>query len=771
MIPSRQTLQRVSIPLTLGLVCFNAFLAWTNLTRTKSAIVRLERAQLIVQLASEILSEAREAESSQRGYLITGREDYLKPYLKAKEHIPGLLRQLQPLCDRSSSQRSYLQALTHLIKQRGAEFDREIVTRRDHGGREANAVVRSGEGQRTMEQINSTIRSMIDDERRGFRQLTQEGSLAYLQILNSVVIATAAALWALWLARKYRRGELQQSTAKDEATAQGRARLGAAIVGLEAAMISTDALGRVEMMNPAAEALTGYLLKEASGRPISEFLRLVNKATGSAVENSVARVVRSGIVKELPKETLLISRDGSRHLVEDSVSIVRDSTGQTIGLVLVLRDLTKARGAEAERVRILAAERAALARAEEAIRAKDQFLAILSHELRTPLNPIMLAVTSMLARENVSPEEIRPTLEMIRNNVALESRLIDDLLDIMRITRGKLSLKPVVVDTHALLHHALDVCQHELDKKGLGLVIDLAASEPYVLADPVRLEQVFWNLLKNAIKFTPTGGMVEIRTRLETEEKSGENTLVIEFADTGIGIERDLLSQVFEPFQQADQSITRRFGGLGLGLAISRGIIKAHHATLTAESPGRDHGTLFRIRLKSEPAPTTELPHAPEQPSPTPSQPPRALSHQHTPQTEEANQAPPSRKPGTPSPLLRVFLIEDEPTTLMVIARLLRRLGHNVTTAGSIQEAIMASDGVEFDVIISDIGLPDGSGHDLIRLLLTKWNVPSIALTGFGMQDDIRLSREAGFDVHLTKPIDFAKLLATIREVTSHMTI
>jgi len=765
MIPSRQTLQRVSIPLTLGLICFNALLAWVNLTRTKTAIVRLERAQLVVQIASEILSEAREAESSQRGYLITGREDYLKPYLKAKERIPGLLQQLEPLSDRAPSQRTYLKTLDQLIKQRGAELAEGIVARRDHGGREANAVVRSGEGQRIMEQINATIKAMVDDERRGFRQLTQEGSLAYLQILNSVLIATVAALWALWLARKYRRGELHQAVAKDEASAMGRARLGAAILGLDTAVISTDALGRVEMMNPAAEILIGYPLKETAGRSVSEFLRLVNMATGSSVENSVARAVRSGVVRELPKETLLVSRDRSRHLVEDSLSVVRGPAGQTIGLVLVLRDLTASRKAEAERERILAGERAALARAEEAIRAKDKFLAILSHELRTPLNPIMLAVTSMLARTNVTPEEIRPTMEMIRDNVALESRLIDDLLDIMRITRGKLTLKQAIVDAHALLHHALQVCQNDLEKKGLGLVIDLAATDTYVLADPVRLEQVFWNLLKNAIKFTPTGGTIEVRTRLEAKVKEGEQSLVIEFVDTGIGIEREVLAQVFEPFQQADQSITRRFGGLGLGLAISRGILDAHDASLTAESPGRDHGTLFRIRLKSEPTPVIEAPEVPKQSTQTP-HPPQAL-----PDRPARAAQPPALKPGAPSPLLRIFLIEDEPTTLMVIARLLRRLGHNVTTAGSIQEAIMASDGVEFDVIISDIGLPDGSGHDLIRLLLTKWNVPSIALTGFGMQDDIRMSREAGFDIHLTKPIDFAKLLATIREVTAHMPI
>jgi PAS domain S-box-containing protein len=389
-----------------------------------------------------------------------------------------------------------------------------------------------------------------------------------------------------------------------------------------------------------------------------------------------------------------------------------------------------------ERKRAEEALREAKREAEEANHAKTQFLAVLSHELRTPLNPILLAVTAMLERPE-EPEQLQTTLQMIRQNVNLQARLIDDLLDVMRIVRGKMPLHWEVADGHRLIDQAIQICRSEILGKELRIEVDLTAGEHHVNADPARLQQVFWNLIKNAVKFTPGGGLITIRTRNEDNEHAREGRLVVELSDTGIGIEPEVLPTIFDPFQQGETTITRKYGGLGLGLAICRGIVEAHGGTLIVESAGKDRGATFRVVLKALPRSVVEGDVVPDTGVPEPEAP------------------PPSS--------LRILVVEDEPATRRLMARLLGGLGHTVTTAGTISTALEAG---EFDLIVSDIGLPDGSGLDLMRRVVDRRGpVPAIALTGYGMEEDIRRSQEAGFTAHLTKPIDFAKLEAMIRQV------
>ena len=398
------------------------------------------------------------------------------------------------------------------------------------------------------------------------------------------------------------------------------------------------------------------------------------------------------------------------------------------GLSVYFQDVTEKRRQEE-------ALRAAKEEAEDANRAKDDFLAVLSHELRTPLNPILLATTAMIDRPT-PPEEFHPTLEMIRQNVNLQARLIDDLLDVMRIVRGKMPLHWGVSDCHDLIGRAVEITRSDALGKNLHLALDLAAEERCVNADAARLQQVFWNLLKNAIKFTPEGGTITVRTRNEGE------SILIEVADTGIGIEPEILPEVFDAFHQGDARITRKFGGLGLGLAICRGVVEAHGGTIAAESDGKDRGTTFRVAFKTMPVPE-DVPGC-------------------------GDEGDGDHKPFPAASLnrLSILAVDDEPTSLRLMARLLGGLGHRVVTAGTVADAWGAfgqADG--FDLIISDIGLPDGSGLDLMRKVKSVRPVPAIALTGYGMDEDIRRSREAGFTTHMTKPIDFTKLEAMIRHV------
>ena len=392
-----------------------------------------------------------------------------------------------------------------------------------------------------------------------------------------------------------------------------------------------------------------------------------------------------------------------------------------------------------DRLRIEEELRAAKEDAEAANRAKTQFLAVLSHELRTPLNPILLAASSMLDRP-CDPEEIRPTLEMVRQNVNLQARLIDDLLDVMRIVKGKMPLHWGVSDCHALIRRAVEICQSEVQGRGHRLTLDLSAGEHCVNADSARLQQVLWNLVKNAVKFTPEGGTITVRTR---NEGGPDERIVIEVGDTGIGIEPEVLPTIWDPFQQGETTITRKFGGLGLGLAICKGVVDAHGGTLEVESPGGGMGTTFRVALKTMPA-----------------------AGGGDCDSEEDRDPPPPPAPSLSR--LRILLVEDEAATLRLMSRLLVGLGHRVTAAGTVADAWAEFQGGEFDLILSDIGLPDGTGLDLMRKVKSvRRVVPAIALTGYGMDEDIRRSREAGFTTHMTKPIDFTKLEAMIRQVAN----
>jgi PAS domain S-box-containing protein len=401
----------------------------------------------------------------------------------------------------------------------------------------------------------------------------------------------------------------------------------------------------------------------------------------------------------------------------------------------------------------VAVENARLYRStQQANAAKDQFLATLSHELRTPLTPV-LAVVSALEEDRRLPADVRQRLATVRRNAELEARLIDDLLDLTRIERGKLDLHREVTDVLPLLAHAVEACRTpESEEKALRLVTELAADDHRVWADGSRLSQVFWNLLKNAVKFTPEGGTIRVRSWNEGEAEAAERWLVVEVADTGIGIEPQLLPRIFDAFEQGQQTITRRYGGLGLGLAISRAIAELHGGTLEAASEGRDRGSTFTMRLPLG-LPAHAVPW-----------PPMGADF------GEITLSVPVFRP------LHVLLVEDHQDTAEAMADLLRASGHQVTVAGSVDEALAAAaaasggekdkpaNGGAIDLVVSDLGLPDGSGYDLMRELAGRYGLRGIALSGYGMDEDVRQSREAGFERHLTKPVDLRTLEAAIRD-------
>jgi PAS domain S-box-containing protein len=366
--------------------------------------------------------------------------------------------------------------------------------------------------------------------------------------------------------------------------------------------------------------------------------------------------------------------------------------------------------------------------------AKDDFLAALSHELRTPLNPVLLLASEAAEDPGLSPD-VRALFVTIRNSVELETRLIDDLLDITRITHGKLSLNLEWMDLHAILIEAVTTVQSELNQKRITLNLRLAAEHPAMKGDAMRMQQVFWNVLKNAVKFTPPGGTITI----ETSAKSGQ--LKIKITDTGLGMTAEELSAIFSPFSQGDHATddARRFGGLGLGLTISRRLVELHLGQIRATSEGRGQGSTFLIEL-----PLGKMEEA------------AVISPEN--RTVESAATQKANWDGT-----RILLVEDHEATRSTLAHLLTRRKFNPFPAGSLAEARRIAASEKIDFVISDIGLPDGNENALMAELSEQYGLKGIALTGYGMEQDLGRSLAAGFVTHLTKPIRMQDLETALR--------
>jgi len=971
-----KTILSMSFWLVMGVLVSDGLLTYVNLRTIVENNARVDHTREVVIELEHTLSVLKDAETGQRGYLLTSKARYLDPYRAAALELDRTLSRLAALTSDNPFQRDRIVELRRVIAEKMAELAQSVTVHDKKDLAAALEVVQTDRGERLMTEARQVVAAMEAEENRLLGLRTAATQTATRRTLFAFIVVTSLVVGLLVAVFYLNRRETRYSERISHAIREERGWLSTTLNSIGDAVIATDSEGRIKFLNPVAEALTGWSQAEAIGRWVVEVFPIQNEYTREKVEDPIGKVLRDGGVVGLANHTVLIARDGTETPIEDSAAPIKDERGETIGVVMVFRDATVQRryeealraserefrqladampqivwtarrdgvldyynarwyeftgsprgeegdsswepilhpddvsmcrevwyhsvgtgepyeieyrfldrqtgeyrwhlgralparddagtivkwygtgtdindqkqveqalrkshvmiadildhmadacigidrnwrytyvnaqwekafgkgasevlgkviwdlfphlvGSNIEKNYRKAAEhrvgvsfetfspvldrwllvraypteqgiasfiqdiddrkraddelRIAKEEAEFASQAKDRFLAILSHELRTPLNPVLLATTAML-EQTTPPDEIRPTLEMIRQNVDLQARLIDDLLDVMRIVRGKLPLHWNVVDCHDQIRRAIEICNSEIQNKNLHLVLRLSAEHCHVNADPARLQQVLWNLIKNAVKFTPPKGMITIASRNEGGRDDRAGTFVIEVADTGIGIEPDVLPTIFDPFQQGETTITRRFGGLGLGLAIGRGIIEAHGGTLSGESQGEGQGATFRIELRTVDEPQLATRDQPREP---------------------VREQPPNGKP------CQILVVEDEPATLHLMARLLGRLGHEVKTAATVGAALEVLHNGGFDLLISDIGLPDGSGLDLIRQVVAeKGPVPSIALTGYGMDEDIRRSRDAGFTLHMTKPIDFTKLVAMIRQIT-----
>ena len=519
-----------------------------------------------------------------------------------------------------------------------------------------------------------------------------------------------------------------------------------------------DVDGHVASWNPGAQRVIGYSESEILGQ---HFSRLY-------IPEDIARkepnhhLQRAQIDECRKDQGWRVRKDGSRFWATVAITGMYNCAGKLVGFAYVVRELPLRKLAEGklragdEQLRLLAAKvgefsgnvrlssqvtkgireqsrirkiEAEKDAAERANKAKDDFLAMLSHELRTPLTPALAAASYLADYAGKLPADFREELATIRRNVQLEARLIDDLLDFTRIIRGKIELRFEIVDAHRVVREILEVIGDSIIEKELDVAVSLSALEHHIWADPVRIRQVYWNVVRNAVKFTPARGHISIQS---SNDEQGRFQLKV--SDKGIGIEPDQRSQLFNAFAQGSRSITREFGGLGLGLTISKSLLDLHRGTIAVESLGKDQGAAFTITLDT--------------------------LHER----EITNELRPGDVPDT-SKTLRVLLVEDHADTRRTLSRLLSRCGHMVSSTDHVESALKLLDSKRFDAVVSDIGLPDRSGYELMSVAKERHHLKGIALSGFGMEEDVQRSLAAGFDHHLTKPVDFRNLTTLLSEI------
>jgi PAS domain S-box-containing protein len=680
------------------------------------------RRQSIAAL-DQLTSTLKDAETGQRGFIITGDEGYLDPYDDAMKRLPREMEKLNETrgIDLSAAD---MEAITKLVERKLAELRDTIELRRSGGFDAAVAATQSGAGKQIMDDLRSEVGRLQSKELAALRrdsalsdEVTRTRTVVFLLTAMVNILVLAWAYRRIAEAIRQRDAALTQARKRGTELEQQKDLLGVTLASIGDCVMVTDKNGRITFMNHVAEEVTGWSFEQARGRQTTEVFRILSERSRQRVENPVEKVMKQGGIVGLGNHTILVRKDGRELPIDDSGAPIREADGTISGVVLVFRDFSERRQAEQELQKAKEA-------AETANKAKDQFLAMLSHELRTPLTPVLATLNLWEASEGV-PSSLRSDVQMLRRSIELEARIIDDLLDLTRIARGVLCFSPETTDVHALLEFLVGLSQSEFQNKQLQIALHLDAARHIVYTDAARLQQVLWNILRNAVKFTDAGGHITIATA-----NDAHNNIDIAISDTGIGMTPETISRLFVPFEQAEPTRNRRYGGLGLGMAISNALIRLLEGKLSAKSEGLGHGSTFTVSF-----PTTEA-------------------------TAPAIQL--DRLPTIARETINLLLIEDHIDTARALVRLLESHGYSITSVPTVAAGLEALERDQFDLLLCDLGLPDGTGMDFIEKVRKTHKIPAIALTGFGMEQDVERARQAGFDAHLTKPVNLQKLEATI---------
>jgi len=676
-----------------------------------SAVADAEDTLLSVE---RVLSVARDAETGQRGFLLTGDSRYLEPYYAAIASLAERVAALRSHLSGDPAAARQLDELQRLIKTKTDELTGTInqYQRGDHSA--ALAVVAGGEGKRIMDAIRAQIAQIQTAETAALAARLSGEAGARLWTAVSIVTVWALALaLVLTLVRVVQRDNARIRLSEE--------RLATTLRSIGDAVIATDAAGRVRMLNTVAEELTGWPTAQASGMPLEQVFRIVNEDTRATVESPVDKARREGRVVGLANHTLLIGRDGTETPIEDSAAPIRDAQGAIDGVVLVFRDASL--------------ERSVQQALRDADRKKDEFIAVLAHELRNPLAPILQA-SQMLQNPAATAQQQRWGQQVIDRQAKTMGRLLDDLLDVSRITRGTLEIRKQRVALAALVEGAVETTRSTIDARDHTLELRLPEEPVELDADPVRMTQVIANLLMNAAKYTDPGGRIVLTALRDGPE------LMLSVADNGIGLKSQALNTLFDMFVQVEEARHRHEGGLGIGLALARRLVELHGGSIEVRSPGVGQGSEFIVRL-----------------------PCRVQSQQSHSSAVAAGVAARHTVPVAP---LRVVIADDNRDAAESLAMLLQMDGHQVSVAHDGAGALTAIDAMRPQVAVLDIGMPDLNGYQVaqrIRSDHASGPIVLVALTGWGQAQDLARAKQAGFNHHLIKPAEpeaVRSLLASI---------
>jgi PAS domain S-box-containing protein len=516
-----------------------------------------------------------------------------------------------------------------------------------------------------------------------------------------------------------------------------QARLAAIVATSDDAIVSKDLNGVIQSWNKSAERIFGYTAEEIIGKPI---MILLPPDRHNEEIQILERLRRGERVDHF--ETERIRKDGKRIHISVTISPIQNSAGQIVGASKIARDITAFKQLIKEREELLQSEQAARVEAERSSRMKDEFLAMLSHELRTPLNAIM-GWAQLLNSQTPSPEDLIEGLQTIQRNAEAQNQLVDELLDMSRIITGKIRLDVQRLDLSSVISNSIESIRPAAEAKSIRLIKILDPKAGPIMGDPSRLQQVVWNLLTNAVKFTPRGGHVQVfLQRIDSH-------IEITISDTGQGIRPDFIPQLFTRFAQSDAVTIRRHGGLGLGLAIVRHLIELHGGTVRASSAGEGKGATFVVAL------------------------PLTVAHEQP--VEPQGVHPAARKSSMQYHVdlsgVKVLVVDDEPDARRLLTRVLEASHAQVISAESAQQGFDLLRQHRPHIVLSDIGMPEQDGYHFIRIVRSLssqegGDTPAVALTAFARSEDRQRALLAGYHMHLPKPVEAPELLAVVASLS-----
>jgi PAS domain S-box-containing protein len=707
----------IGLGVVVALLLVDAVVGYENTRQLHTDAAAVAHTYEVLGALDELLSTMKDAETGQRGYLITKDEGYLKPYHNALAVVHVQLDQLKALTHDNEYIQEHIPRLSELIEDKLDELARTISLRDDQGFEPAKKEVLTHLGQNRMEGIRNYISEMKVHERGLLVERKEANNRAYVTTLVSGALTSLLALLGVGgfivILNRHLTARLKAAAVLREQ----REWLRTTLTSIGDGVIATDTFGRVTFLNAVAQRLTGWTEQEAKGEPLAFVFRIVNEETRAPVDNPALRALREGTVVGLANHTLLIARTGVEQPIDDSAAPIRDEQGQITGVVLVFRDVTERRRAELA--------------LREADRRKNEFLATLAHELRNPLAPIANAV-ELLRRANDNPAVREQARSLMERQVGVLIRLVDDLLDVSRIAQGKIQLRRERIALASAVQSAVETARPHIEASQHQLTVKLPPDPVVVDGDPTRLAEVIANLLTNAAKYTEPGGRIAL-----TVERQGTEA-VVSVRDTGIGIAAEHLPHLFKMFSQVSPVLERSQGGLGIGLSLVRGLVELHGGTVEARSEGLGRGSEFIVRLP--------------------------LAQDEGERTKDEGNGAVGPSSPVPRPARKVLVVDDNRDAADTLVMILRMMGHEIATAYDGEEAVQTAAEFRPDVIFLDIGLPRMNGYEVARHIRAQpWGreIALIALSGWGQEEDKRRALEAGIDQHLTKPVE-ATILANL---------